>query len=105
MSFKVFIQNKDDSSSILKKLNLADSLHDIRNNNNNTINDMLLFSIKSSNGFSKIERDDEKNFCLEEIVEKIENINPTCYNLYLMKNLRPSWNILNNNCKLDYDVL
>src|ERR1700722_10505439 len=84
---------------ILKKLNLEDSLPNIRNNND-AIVDMLFFSKKTKSGgdeYAKIERDDEKNYLLKEIITKVDNDH---YILYLMKN--PCWKIFNDNCKLDY---
>ncbi|GBB93564.1 hypothetical protein RclHR1_21990002 [Rhizophagus clarus] len=113
MSFEiVFIKTIEDSSQInLKKLNLEDFLCDIRNNNND-INDSLLFSkklnqdipddggidnaTKLSEEYAKIERKDEKIYRLKEII----TIKNEQYILYLTKS--PCWNIFNVNCKLDY---
>ncbi|CAB4426482.1 unnamed protein product [Rhizophagus irregularis] len=92
----VFIQTIDDlpSQYISKKLNLTDNLSDIRNNNN--INNTLLFATKLSDGYAKIEYEDEKGYCLNEIIAVKNNRNI----LYLMK--IPCWDIFNDNCKLDY---
>ncbi|EXX68660.1 hypothetical protein RirG_103140 [Rhizophagus irregularis DAOM 197198w] len=97
MSFViVFIQIIDDvpSQYTSKKLNLADNLSDIRNNND--IDNTLLFSTKLSDGYAKIEREDEKKYSLKEIITINNNLNI----LYLMR--KPCWDIFNNNCELDY---
>lgn len=82
---------------ILKKLNLEDSLLDIRNKNNNIIDDVLLFSAKSGDEYAEIKREDEKKYRLKEIATEVDN---DLYILYLMK--KPCWEIFNDNCKLDY---
>jgi hypothetical protein len=97
MSFEiVFIQIIDDlpPQYTLKKLNLADNLSVIRNNND--IDNTLLFTTKLSDGYAKIEREDEKKYILKEIIitKNDQNI------LYLMR--KPCWDIFNNNCELDY---
>jgi hypothetical protein len=99
MSFeKVIIRilNGLSSQCISKKLNLKDKLSDIRNSDDD-INDTLLFSTKlSDGGYAKIERENEKNYRLKEII----TINNNQYILYLK--LNSYWKILNDNCKLDY---
>ncbi|CAB4485959.1 hypothetical protein RhiirA5_402674 [Rhizophagus irregularis] len=97
MSFEiVFIKTIEDSQqSILKKLNLEDFLSDIRNNDDD-INNSLLFTKKLSDEYAKIERKDEKIYRLKEII----TVKNGQHILYLTKS--PCWNIFNDNCKLDY---
>ncbi|GBC01732.1 hypothetical protein RclHR1_04300014 [Rhizophagus clarus] len=79
----------------LKKLNLKDSLSDIRNNGN-FIDDTLIFLKKTNNEYAEIERKEEKTYRLEEIITVKDNQNI----LYLMR--KPDWNIFNDKYKLDY---
>ncbi|GBC01723.1 hypothetical protein RclHR1_04300005 [Rhizophagus clarus] len=114
MTFEMVVINIVEESSescTLRRLNLEDSLSDIRKNDKN-INNSLLFSKKLNNDirdnneinevtklsekYAKIESEDEKNYHLREIITVINEQNY----LFLMK--RPCWNIFNSNCKLDY---
>ncbi|GBB96282.1 hypothetical protein RclHR1_27170002 [Rhizophagus clarus] len=100
MSF-VFIKTIGNKTPKLDHLVLTDSLSNIRIEleKRNTIDETLLFSVKSpDNEFAEIVRENEEKFLLKDIIDDV-NSN---YFLYLIKNTRPSWNILNEKCKLDY---
>ncbi|CAB5383749.1 unnamed protein product [Rhizophagus irregularis] len=90
---KVFIQIGE--QLIVKKLNLEDSLSDIRNNIN-VIDNTLLFLEKKNDTFARIENENENEFFLKDIIT-VDN--DQCI-LYLLK--KPCWNVFNDNCKLDY---
>ncbi|EXX70782.1 hypothetical protein RirG_084490 [Rhizophagus irregularis DAOM 197198w] len=103
MSSIVFIKTIDEQTPKLYRLSLTDDLSNIRKEleKYNIINDTLLFSKKSEkseNEFSEILHEYEEKLLLKEI---IDNAN-SCNYLYLIKNSRPSWKILNEKCKLDY---
>ncbi|GES72832.1 hypothetical protein GLOIN_2v1778161 [Rhizophagus clarus] len=97
----VFIKIIDDSpQSKVCYLDLDDRLPDIRKKLKvyNIINDIMLFSKKGNDEFAEVVREDEKNFKLNDIIEVINK----GHHLYLMNNSNPSWNVLNDECKLDY---
>ncbi|RGB33723.1 hypothetical protein C1646_743182 [Rhizophagus diaphanus] len=84
----------------MKKLNLESKLFDIRKELKKSINDMniLLFARKLDDDFAEIDREDEDDMRLNEIIfEDSEN-----KFLYLLKNSSPSWNYLNEKRKLDH---
>ncbi|RIA88010.1 hypothetical protein C1645_853340 [Glomus cerebriforme] len=84
-------------SSTIKKLSPDDHLPDIRKEleNNDIINDMLLFSIKENDEFGEIGRKEEKNFNLKEII----TINDDRNILYLK---RLTWKFLSSQCELNF---
>ncbi|GES72719.1 hypothetical protein GLOIN_2v759589 [Rhizophagus clarus] len=85
----------------LYNLELEDNLFNIRKEleEHNTINDTLSFSKKSPEGeFAEIVREYEENFLLKDIIDDVKSHNY----LYLIKNSRPGWKILNEKFKLDY---
>jgi hypothetical protein len=96
--FIKFIDNSSPLSSNLKRLNPDDCLSDIRKEleNNNIINDMLLFSKEENNKFSEIKREEEENFHLKEIIK----VDDDERNILYLK--RYYWELLNNQCKIDY---
>ncbi|RIA88004.1 hypothetical protein C1645_776023 [Glomus cerebriforme] len=97
----IFVKNIDEKKLKLYHLDLIDNLSNIRKEleKHNTINDILSFSKKSpENEFAEIEREHEEKLLLKDI---IDNVN-SCNYLYLTKNSRANWNILNKKCKLDY---
>ncbi|GBB89464.1 hypothetical protein RclHR1_16150005 [Rhizophagus clarus] len=94
MRSRIIIKTIDKKTSILKRLNHDDNLSDIRIEleSNNVINDMLVFSKEmNENKFIEIERVDEENFKLKEII--------TNNTLYLKQF---NWELLNKKYKLDY---
>ncbi|PKC62441.1 hypothetical protein RhiirA1_538499 [Rhizophagus irregularis] len=97
MRSKIIIKPIGLQSSILKGLNPDDCLSDVRKEleSSNTINDMLIFSKKIGEEFIEVEREDEENFLLKEIItdDKI---------LYLN---RIDWKLLSNQHKLDYGCI
>src|ERR1051325_9957006 len=103
----VFIKIIDDARIEFRYLSLCleDKLSNIRKElgKNNTINNILSFSIKSpENEFAEIPREDEQTRCLKGIVEEVNGDNGVSYNLYLKKSSRLGWKFLNDNCKLDH---
>src|SRR5438034_8844401 len=96
---RVFIKIVGYTTSKMKKLNLDSNLSDISKEleKNNTVNDNLLFSTKHENGFKEIEREDEEDTILNEIIEDLEN-----KFLYLLKDSRPRWKFFNKEYELDY---
>ncbi|CAB4376516.1 unnamed protein product [Rhizophagus irregularis] len=97
----IFIKTIGKPTLKLDRLNLTDKLSSIRLEleKRNTIDETLSFSKKTpENEFSEIERENEEIFCLKDIRDDVNS----CYFLYLIKNSRPSWKILNEKCKLDY---
>ncbi|RIA88015.1 hypothetical protein C1645_827018 [Glomus cerebriforme] len=96
----VFIKVIGDSSlqrSPIRKLNPEDCLSNIRKEleNNDSINDMLLFSKKENDEFGEIDRKEEENFNLKEII----TINDDRNILYLK---RLTWKFLSSQCKLNF---
>jgi hypothetical protein len=95
----IFIKIIDDISlqrSIIKRLNPDDYLSDIRKElENNVINDMLLYLQVENDEFGEIEREDEVDFRLKDIITIKDGQNI----LYLKRNY---WKILSNQYKLDY---
>jgi hypothetical protein len=85
----------------MKKLNIESKLSDIRKELKKSINDMniLLFARKiDDNDFAEIDREDEDDLLLNEIIfDDSEN-----KFLHLLKNSSPSWNYLNEKRKLDH---
>jgi hypothetical protein len=97
----IYIKTIGNTTPKLDRLVLTDNLSNIRIEleKRKTIDETLLFSKKSpENEFSEIVRENEDKFILEEIIDCINS----CYFLYLIKNSRPGWKILNKKCKLDY---
>ncbi|RGB25100.1 hypothetical protein C1646_821229 [Rhizophagus diaphanus] len=97
----IFIKTIGKPTPKLDRLNLTDNLSNIRLEleKRNTIDETLSFSTKTpENEFAEIERENEKIFFLKNIIVDVDS----CYFLYLIKNSRPSWKILNEKCKLDY---
>ncbi|CAB4426254.1 unnamed protein product [Rhizophagus irregularis] len=97
----IFIKTIGKPTPKLDRLNLTDNLSNIRLEleKRNTINETLSFSKKTpENEFAEIERENEGIFFLKNIIDDVNS----CYFLYLIKNSRPSWKILNEKCKLDY---
>ncbi|CAB4426573.1 unnamed protein product [Rhizophagus irregularis] len=96
--FIKIIDNLSLQKSIIKRLNPNDYLSDIRKEliEHNVINDMLIY-LKEENDeeFGEIEREDEMNFLLKDIITIKEGQNI----LYLKRNY---WKILSNQFKLDY---
>ncbi|PKC01872.1 hypothetical protein RhiirA5_402643 [Rhizophagus irregularis] len=96
--FIKIIDNLSVQKSIIKRLNPNDYLSDIRKEliEHNVINDMLIY-LKEENDeeFGEIEREDEMNFLLKDIITIKEGQNI----LYLKRNY---WKILSNQFKLDY---
>ncbi|RIA83676.1 hypothetical protein C1645_833427 [Glomus cerebriforme] len=90
-------------------LTLENKLSDIRetlkNNSIIKMDDTLLFSKKIAAPniirFAEISRENEDDFKLIEIIEKVENGVETLYTLYLIKSSRPYWQFLNV-YKLDF---
>ncbi|EXX72625.1 hypothetical protein RirG_067520 [Rhizophagus irregularis DAOM 197198w] len=97
---KVEVQNLDTKSSQLVDLNLTDNLSKIRkkleNDNDNIINNTLLFSKKREERFIEIPFKKEDEFLLNEIIDKSGNI------LYLKFCSKPNWKFLNNLRKLEF---
>ncbi|PKY14694.1 hypothetical protein RhiirB3_519824 [Rhizophagus irregularis] len=95
--FIKIIENSSLLSSNLKRLNPDDHLSYIREEleNNNIINDMLLFSKEENNELNEIKREEEENFHLKDII-KVEDDR----NILFLK--RRYWKFLNDHCKLDY---
>src|SRR2546423_1837732 len=93
------------SRSVLVPLNLDDNLTKVREilkeNTQIEMNDKLLFAKKNNNteSLTVIAKESEVIFPLKEITN---DDNSKSYNLYLIKNPKLSWTILNDNCKLDY---
>ncbi|PKC62962.1 hypothetical protein RhiirA1_520482 [Rhizophagus irregularis] len=97
----IFIKTIGKPTPKLDRLNLTDNLSNIRLEleKRNTIDETLSFSKKTpENEFAEIELENEKIFFLENIIDNVNSY----YFLYLIKNSRPSWKILNEKCKLDY---
>ncbi|EXX70781.1 uncharacterized protein OCT59_019176 [Rhizophagus irregularis] len=97
----IFIKTIGKPTPKLDRLNLTDNLSNIRLEliKRNIIDETLAFSKKTpENEFAEIERENEEIFFLKNIIDDVNS----CYFLYLIKNSRPSWKILNEKCKLDY---
>ncbi len=92
------VQVDDPQSYTYVILNHNDNLSNVRKvlegNSNVKMNDSLLFAIKT-NDFAKIAKEDEENMILNDIIKE-DNV------LYLRKNSKYNWKILNNLNKLDY---
>src|SRR5215212_4633180 len=100
MSSEIFIKIIGDSNAKLDRLNLRNSLSDIRKEleKYDTINETLSFFKKNDNEFAEVEHEIEDKFRLNDIVEYVDS---ACF-LYLKKSSRLGWKILNEKCKLDY---
>ncbi|GBC10315.1 hypothetical protein RclHR1_09510006 [Rhizophagus clarus] len=84
----------------MKKLNLESNLSDTRKELKKSINEMniLLFTRKIDDDDFEIDREDEDDILLNEII--FDNSGNKF--LYLLKNSSPSWNYLNEKRKLDH---
>ncbi|RIA95363.1 hypothetical protein C1645_816731 [Glomus cerebriforme] len=93
-------------SSKVYFLNLKNKLSDIRKElrKYKIINDTLSFSKKNNNDaeFYEIVRESEENFLLEQIIDEVNDDNSKSFFLYLKSYSNPTWDVLNDNCKLDY---
>ncbi|GBC10196.1 hypothetical protein RclHR1_09420004 [Rhizophagus clarus] len=96
----VFVEIVGDTTPTMKKLNLENNLFNIRKELRKSTNDMniLLFVKKVGHKNAKIELEDENDILLNDIIFD----NSGSKFLYLLKNSSPSWNYLNDKCKLDY---
>src|SRR5207249_11736220 len=97
----VFVEIVGNSTPKMKKLNLDSNLSDIRielKKKNISDIDILLFAKKLSiNKFAEIDREDEEEMVLNDII--FDNSEKNF--LYLLKNSSLCWNYLNNERKLD----
>src|SRR5579871_1089753 len=101
MSSIVYVKIIEDSTPPkMKKLNLNNNLSDIRKEfeKKNIDMNLLLFAEKLDNDFAVIDQEEENNMSLNDIIFN----NSGRKFLYLLKNSSPSWNYLNNKCKLEY---
>ncbi|GBC10194.1 hypothetical protein RclHR1_09420002 [Rhizophagus clarus] len=99
MSSKVYIQIVGSSTLKVKKLNLESNLSDIRKEleEKNIDMNLLLFADKLGHEFVEIDRKDEDDMLLGDIIFD----NSGKHFLYL-KDSSPIWNYFNNKYKLDY---
>jgi hypothetical protein len=99
MSSKVYVKFVKTKTTKVKKLNLESNLTDIRKEleNNNIDMNLLLFADKLNNEYIEIDRKDENDMLLSDII-----FDDSGNNFLFLKDSNPIWEYFNEKYKLVY---